>query len=114
MASAISLKELLFDNTMPAAPELVRAVADPNGGTSLRCFACGHRCLVREGRAGVCRVRFNSAGELRVPGGYVAAVQVDPIEKKPFYSAYPGRDALSFGMLGCDYHCGYCQNWVTS
>jgi pyruvate formate lyase activating enzyme len=44
----------------------------------------------------------------------VAGVQVDPIEKKPFYHAYPARDAVSFGMLGCDFHCGYCQNWVTS
>jgi pyruvate formate lyase activating enzyme len=51
---------------------------------------------------------------LLVPRGYVAALQVDPIEKKPFFHAYPGALALSFGMLGCDYHCGYCQNWVTS
>jgi pyruvate formate lyase activating enzyme len=59
-------------------------------------------------------VRFNDNGELRVPRGYAAALQVDPIEKKPFFHAYPGALALSFGMLGCDYHCGYCQNWVTS
>ena len=26
----------------------------------------------------------------------------------------PGALAYSFGMLGCDLHCGYCQNWVTS
>jgi pyruvate formate lyase activating enzyme len=44
----------------------------------------------------------------------VAGLQIDPIEKKPFYHAYPGQNALSFGMLGCDLHCGYCQNWVTS
>jgi pyruvate formate lyase activating enzyme len=49
-----------------------------------------------------------------VPWGYVAGVQCDPIEKKPFYHAYPGALAYSFGMLGCDLHCGYCQNWVTS
>jgi pyruvate formate lyase activating enzyme len=59
-------------------------------------------------------VRFNADGELRAPGGYVAGAAVDPIEKKPFYHAFPGRDALSFGMLGCDLHCSYCQNWVTS
>jgi pyruvate formate lyase activating enzyme len=59
-------------------------------------------------------VRFNADGRLRVPWGYVSGLQVDPIEKKPFYHAFPGRDALSFGMLGCDFHCGYCQNWVTS
>jgi len=44
----------------------------------------------------------------------VAGLQCDPIEKKPFHHAYPGALAFSFGMLGCDLHCGYCQNWVTS
>ncbi len=81
---------------------------------SLRCFACGHRCLIREGKRGICQVRFNEGGELRVPWGYVAALQSDPIEKKPFSHVMPGTNALTFGMLGCDYHCGYCQNWLTS
>ncbi|MFH1417831.1 MAG: AmmeMemoRadiSam system radical SAM enzyme [Planctomycetota bacterium] len=107
--STTSLKTLLAQNTMPADPDLVRT--EHNG---IRCLACGHRCLVKPGREGVCRVRFNQGGELRVPAGYVAGLQVDPIEKKPFYHAFPGRDALSFGMLGCDFHCSYCQNWVTS
>jgi len=80
----------------------------------VRCFACGHRCLIPPGRDGICRVRFNEAGTLRVPFGYVAALQLDPVEKKPFFHALPGATALSFGMLGCDYHCSYCQNWVTS
>jgi pyruvate formate lyase activating enzyme len=44
----------------------------------------------------------------------VGALQLDPVEKKPFFHAMPGSAALSFGMLGCDFHCGYCQNWVTS
>lgn len=81
---------------------------------AVRCTACGHRCLIREGRRGICQVRFNQEGKLRVPWGYVAALQADPIEKKPFFHVYPGSDALTFGMLGCDYHCGYCQNWFTS
>jgi len=115
MSPSISLKSLLYDNTMSAAPALVEQVCEAGQQTpAIRCLACGHRCLVRAGRAGVCRVRFNQDGELRVPGGYVSDVQIDPIEKKPFYHAFPGRDALSFGMLGCDFHCGYCQNWVTS
>jgi pyruvate formate lyase activating enzyme len=59
-------------------------------------------------------VRFNQDGVLRVPHGYVGALQVDPIEKKPFFHVQPGTDALSFGMLGCDYRCGFCQNWLTS
>jgi pyruvate formate lyase activating enzyme len=81
---------------------------------ALRCFACGHRCLIREGRRGICKVRFNQGGRLMVPRGYVAALQCDPVEKKPFFHVLPGADALTFGMLGCDFHCGYCQNWLTS
>jgi pyruvate formate lyase activating enzyme len=81
---------------------------------AVRCFACGHRCLIREGRRGICQVRFNRGGELRVPWGYVAALQSDPIEKKPFNHVLPGSNALTFGMLGCDFHCGYCQNFLTS
>lgn len=81
---------------------------------AVRCFACGHRCLIREGRRGICQVRFNEGGTLHVPFGYVAALQSDPIEKKPFFHVMPGSNALTFGMLGCDFHCGYCQNWMTS
>lgn len=81
---------------------------------SVRCFACGHRCLIHEGRRGICQVRFNAGGVLRVPWGYVAGLQNDPIEKKPFSHVLPGSSALTFGMLGCDYHCRFCQNWLTS
>jgi pyruvate formate lyase activating enzyme len=80
----------------------------------LRCYACGHRCPLPDQAVGVCKVRFNSGGRLRVPWGYVGGVQCDPIEKKPFFHAHPGALAYSFGMLGCDLHCAYCQNWVTS
>lgn len=81
---------------------------------SLRCTACAHRCLIRPGKRGICQVRFNQEGKLRVPWGYVAAIQADPIEKKPFSHVLPGATALTFGMLGCDLHCDYCQNWLTS
>jgi pyruvate formate lyase activating enzyme len=80
----------------------------------VRCYACGHCCPIAEGQPGVCKVRFNHGGTLYVPWGYVAGVQCDPIEKKPFFHAHPGALAYSFGMLGCDLHCAYCQNWVTS
>ncbi len=110
MSAKMPLAELLNESTHESAPELVQPLADQ----AVRCVACGHRCIVRPGRAGVCRVRFNEDGKLLAPWGYVAGLQVDPIEKKPFFHAFPGRDALSFGMLGCDFHCGYCQNWVSS
>jgi pyruvate formate lyase activating enzyme len=95
---------------MTAAADLAEVLP----ADSIRCTACGHRCLIRKGRRGICQVRFNQAGELRVPWGYVSALNADPIEKKPFYHLLPGTTALTFGMLGCDFHCGYCQNWLTS
>jgi len=110
MAPRKPLKEVLAEFTMPAAPQLVLSEED---GT-LRCVACGHRCRIKEGSAGICMFRFNRNGVLRVPAGYVAGLNVDPIEKKPLYHVLPGRDALSFGMLGCNFHCPFCQNWVSS
>jgi pyruvate formate lyase activating enzyme len=83
-------------------------------GDWTRCVACSHRCPIPNGGCGVCRVRFNRDGRLMVPWGYVAGAQCDPIEKKPFFHAFPGSRAFSFGMLGCDLHCSYCQNWVSS
>ncbi len=80
----------------------------------VRCYSCGHRCKIPLGKEGICKVRYNQDGKLFVPYGYAAGIQLDPVEKKPFFHAYPGSKALSFGMLGCDYHCPYCQNWVTS
>jgi pyruvate formate lyase activating enzyme len=105
-----SLKEMLHQRSVPAAEALIRR--GENG--DVQCFACGHQCLVKPGRDGVCRVRFNDNGTLLVPHGYVGVLACDPIEKKPFFHVLPGSDALTFGMLGCDFHCGYCQNWVTS
>ena len=105
-----TLEEVLAVRTRDAATELVESI----DGTRLRCYACGHRCPIPVGARGVCKVRYNEGGRLRVPWGYVGGVQCDPVEKKPFFHAYPGALAYSFGMLGCDLHCSYCQNWVTS
>ena len=80
----------------------------------VHCYACGHNCKIPPSALGVCKVRFNVDGRLMVPWGYAAGVQCDPIEKKPFFHVHPGALAYSFGMFGCDLHCGYCQNWVTS
>src|SRR5207249_7371075 len=84
------------------------SIYDKLEGGKVRCYSCGHRCVIPDGFDGICRVRFNQGGTLYVPRGYVAGLQVDPIEKKPFFHAFPGAVALSFGMLGCDYHCAYC------
>ena len=110
MGSMPTLADVLAARTAEAAPELVQPIERGR----LRCYACGHECPIPEGAYGVCRVRFNQGGVLRVPWGYVGGVQCDPIEKKPFFHVRPGALAFSFGMLGCDLHCSYCQNWVTS
>ncbi len=81
---------------------------------AVRCNACAHRCRIKPGGRGVCQVRYNLDSKLYAPWGYVAGLQCDPIEKKPFYHVYPGAHVLTFGMLGCDLHCPYCQNWDIS
>ena len=108
MAETLTLKNILQDHT--AEGELYKKLDND----WLLCYACGHRCKIKPGRDGICKVRFNRGGKLFVPSGYAAGIQLDPIEKKPFFHAFPGSNALSFGMLGCDYHCSYCQNWLTS
>jgi pyruvate formate lyase activating enzyme len=105
-----TLQEVLAARTREAAPELVE-VLERN---RLRCYSCGHQCPIPDGAAGVCKVRVNRGGRLHVPFGYVGGIQCDPIEKKPFFHVHPGALAYSIGMLGCDLHCSYCQNWVTS
>ncbi|MBV8891090.1 MAG: AmmeMemoRadiSam system radical SAM enzyme, partial [Acidobacteria bacterium] len=105
-----TLREIVDNRVREAAPGLVEKL-DRN---RIRCFSCGHCCPIADGQPGVCKVRYNKGGTLYVPWGYVGGVQCDPVEKKPFFHAYPGALAYSFGMLGCDLHCSYCQNWVTS
>ncbi len=100
--------ELLDVLTRPG--DLVETLQDG----SLRCLACAHRCLLNPGRRGICGVRFNAEGVLMVPEGYVAGAQIDPIEKKPFNHFLPGSEVLTFGMLGCNFHCRFCQNWLSS
>lgn len=108
--TANSLAGVLDALTIEGAPELIEHLPD----AALKCYACGHRCLIKDGKRGICKVRFNEDGRLRVPANYVAALACDPTEKKPFFHVLPGSDTLTFGMLGCDLHCAYCQNWLTS
>jgi pyruvate formate lyase activating enzyme len=81
---------------------------------AVRCLACAHHCAIQNGGRGICRVRFNRDGQLRVPYGYVSSLACDPVEKKPFFHLFPGGAALSFGMLGCNLHCSFCQNYGIS
>jgi len=84
-------------------------------GESVRCLLCPRRCLIAEGKDGTCGVRHVSGGELYSTNyGCVAAVNHDPIEKKPLYHFYPGSSILSIGTFGCNLLCSFCQNWSLS
>jgi pyruvate formate lyase activating enzyme len=80
----------------------------------VQCFACAHECKLKPGQCGICKLRFNHNGLLIVPTGYVTGLQLDPIEKKPFNHFLPGALTLSFGMAGCNFHCSFCQNWLSA
>ncbi len=82
---------------------------------AVRCELCPHHCLIREGQAGLCRVRVNIDGELfSTVYGIPSALQIDPIEKKPLYHFLPGTRTFSIGTQGCNLFCKFCQNWHLS
>ena len=79
------------------------------------CFLCVHRCKIAEGKFGFCGVRQNIKGILysHVYARPIA-MQADPIEKKPLYHFFPGTKSFSIATIGCNFHCGFCQNWQIS
>ena len=84
-------------------------------GNKVRCMACAHYCVIQNGKAGICGVRKNIDGALQLlVYGKPAAIHVDPIEKKPLYHFMPGTKILSLGTFGCNFRCGFCQNWGIS
>jgi pyruvate formate lyase activating enzyme len=79
------------------------------------CLLCAHRCRVRPGETGICRVRENRDGTLVTHAyGEVIAAHVDPIEKKPFHHFLPGTRSFSIAAAGCNFRCAFCQNWEIS
>ncbi len=79
------------------------------------CGLCRHRCRIPDQKSGICQVRQNRDGQLYTRAyGRVIAAHVDPIEKKPFYHFLPGSSAYSIGTAGCNFACGFCQNWQIS
>ncbi len=81
----------------------------------VQCDLCPHLCRIAPGKFGICRTRKNEEGKLfaAVYDSYTS-VGLDPMEKKPLYHFYPGREILSMGTLGCNFHCKFCQNWEIS
>jgi len=81
----------------------------------LQCQACNHLCVIENGNVGICGVRKNSDGKINLlVYGKAIGSNIDPIEKKPFFHFYPGSFAYSFGTMGCNFHCGNCQNFDIS
>jgi pyruvate formate lyase activating enzyme len=84
-------------------------------GSSVCCYLCSHRCKIAEGDFGFCAVRQNNGGILYTHSyGRVIAAHVDPIEKKPLYHFLPGSRSFSIATIGCNFRCGFCQNWEIS
>lgn len=76
------------------------------------CRLCPQNCHLKPGQLGVCRARKNEGGALySLNYGQISSFGIDPIEKKPLYHFYPGSQILSVGTFGCNFHCGFCQNW---
>ena len=84
-------------------------------GGRVVCALCAHRCPVAPAAFGVCGVRRNLDGKLfTLVYGDVVAAAVDPIEKKPLYHFLPGTKSFSIATIGCNFRCGFCQNWQIS
>jgi pyruvate formate lyase activating enzyme len=93
----------------------VSMLSRPLSGARLQCRACAHACVLPPGATGRCGVRRHRDGRLELSVyGYLSAVHVDPVEKKPLYHFCPGRAILSVGTVGCNLRCAWCQNWSLS
>jgi pyruvate formate lyase activating enzyme len=87
--------------------------AEPNG--KVHCYLCPRHCHIGEGQAGFCFIRANQGGKLYSQGyAHPAALQIDPIEKKPLNHFLPGTRVFSMGTAGCNMGCFFCQNWDIS
>ena len=82
---------------------------------NVQCALCNHRCKIAPGKFGTCGVRQNVEGTLyTLVYGEAIATHVDPIEKKPLYHFLPGTNSYSIASIGCNFKCGFCQNWQIS
>ncbi len=78
----------------------------------IKCFLCPHGCEISHNMVGKCRVRKNSSkGLITLNYGKITAHNMDPIEKKPLYHFYPGKNIFSIGSFGCNLKCSFCQNY---
>jgi len=97
--------------TAPFAARWWRTLPDGR----LHCYLCPRHCHIGKGQSGFCYIRKNIAGTLRSLGyAQPAAVQIDPIEKKPLNHFLPSTRVFSMGTAGCNMGCFFCQNWDIS
>jgi pyruvate formate lyase activating enzyme len=88
---------------------------EPEPGGRVHCYLCPRHCHIGEGQTGFCFIRVNQGGKLYSLGyASPAALQVDPIEKKPLNHFLPGTSVFSMGTAGCNMGCFFCQNWDIS
>ncbi len=88
---------------------------EPGKSQRVRCLACAHKCLLTNGKSGLCGVRKNEEGVLRLlVYNRPAALNIDPIEKKPLLHFLAGTKTFSFGTVGCNLRCAWCQNYTIS
>ena len=87
----------------------------PDSAEKIQCLLCPHKCIIKQGFTGICKVRKNIEGKLfSMSYGHPVAMQIDPIEKKPLYHFHPGESIFSIGTFGCNLSCDFCQNWNIS
>jgi len=88
---------------------------EPAAGGLVRCNLCSWRCMVADGKCGHCAVRQNLNGVLyTLVYDKICAANIDPIEKKPLFHFLPGSSSFSIATNGCNFQCGFCQNWQIS
>jgi pyruvate formate lyase activating enzyme len=85
------------------------------GNGLVHCYLCAHQCRIADKKFGFCGVRQNIGGKLYTHTyGKIISSHVDPIEKKPLYHFLPGSFSFSIATIGCNFRCGFCQNWEIS
>jgi pyruvate formate lyase activating enzyme len=84
---------------------------EPLEDDKVKCNLCNHRCVIAEGKRGICNVRENQGGILNtLVYGKLIARHIDPIEKKPLFHLFPGSLSYSIATVGCNFKCRFCQN----
>lgn len=84
-------------------------------GDRIQCLLCPHLCKIAEGKTGICGIRKNNGKEIElITYGVISGYALDPVEKKPLYHFFPGKNILSIGSFGCNMKCDFCQNYTIS